>query len=157
MDLGPSSKVALSSVLDNSDDTRHEPYKTIANTGSKLQPCKLSPIESKGTKFAKFTKTLFNQTNLASDFFGANFRYVVNFVLKKECSFTNYLSSEKQVAKKRFKDFKIFKMVKNCHNCLQLERVLRIFLLSYFECGQNLAKYSYGWSTLDQMTHSLEW
>jgi hypothetical protein len=48
-------------------------------------------------------------------------------------------------------------MAKIFHNYLQLERVLKNFLLSYVECGKNLAKYSYGWSPLDQMTHSLEW
>jgi hypothetical protein len=39
---------------------------------------------------------------------------------------------------------KIFqKFVKICHNYVQHERVLKVFLLSYFEYCKNLAKYSY--------------
>jgi hypothetical protein len=44
---------------------------------------------------------------------------------------------EKKIEKRFLLQFFNYKITINCHNCLQHEREHKVFLLSYFEYGQN--------------------
>ncbi len=58
-----------------------------------------------------------------------------------------FLSSKKNLSR----NCKIWNFTKNHHNCLQHESVLKIFFLKFIVwILPNLAKYSYGWSALEQ-------
>ncbi len=98
-----------------------------ANTGSKLQPCKLLPIEGKGTKFAKFTKT-FIQSNEFSQWYFLQQIFAILWIcfLKKIYSITNSLSFEKK--KKGQKKIKIsLKWPKIVTTTYNLKGCLRFF------------------------------
>ncbi len=84
----------------------------------------------------------------SSDFFVANFRHFAYNILEKKYSVTNSVSQKTKSPRTRFS---IKKFTKIFHHCLHHgTRGAWDFSTFIFWISPNLAKYSYGWSPLEQ-------